>query len=224
MQQALVFLLLFARPLKALSGLLSCLSPLPFFCVQRTPLLPGNWIKQCSQWDIAELIDSPIPLPHLCLSCAKVFIESWWCRPCMTLIHLNCPQRKKNLSHTCRVGRKQFMRNVRNQHFFFSIVQMLSYHFNVSCWGSDVCIFLFILLPRFKWTVVASWVSHMGASLTFQHSRQHLCLFRGQVVLVAQQNGIFLSKSNFVLQTFQTVLDNRMVQKRNNFKIFFRNP
>lgn len=39
-------------------------------------LPPGKGIKQWSQWDRASLMDSPLLLPHLCFSCAKVFIES----------------------------------------------------------------------------------------------------------------------------------------------------
>lgn len=101
------------------------------------PLLPGNRIKQWSQWDIAKLMDSPPPPPHLRFSCAKVFIESWWRQPCMTLIHLNGPEKKnENLSHTCRVGRKQFRRVVLNQHFYLKMVFV--YCFNVSRRGSGV--------------------------------------------------------------------------------------
>lgn len=58
-------------------------------------LAPGKGIKQWSQWDRAGLMDSPLPLPHLCFSCAKVFIESWWRQPCMMPIHSNGLEKKR---------------------------------------------------------------------------------------------------------------------------------
>lgn len=129
---------------------IACLSPLRSGIAEVNPLLPGNQVKQWSQWDIARLMDSPPPLPHLRFSCAEVFIESWWRRPCMTLIHLNGranPLQKTTLSHTCRVSRKQFRRAVLNQQFYLEMVQTFVYHLNVSLYffGGVLYIYLTVM-------------------------------------------------------------------------------
>lgn len=103
------------------------------------PLLPGNRIKQWSQWDIARLMDSPPPLPHLRFSCAKVFIESWWRQPCMTLIHLNGPENFFLIFYTpAELAGNNSGGVYWITIFDLNLVQMFVYWFNVSCNGPGV--------------------------------------------------------------------------------------
>lgn len=102
------------------------------------PLLPGNRIKQWSQWDIARLMDSPPPPSHLRFSCAKVFIESWWRQPCMTLIHLNGPEKKWESFTHLQSWHKTNQEGCIESAFYLKMVQMFVYCFNAPCYGSGV--------------------------------------------------------------------------------------
>lgn len=123
------------------------------------PLLPGNRIKQWSQWDIARLMDSPPPLPHLRFSCEKVFIESWWRQPCMTLIHLNGPEKKMRIFHTpAELAENNSGGVYWISIFYLKMVQMFVYCFNASRYGCGV-----VLVDFCQWWLYSAlypWLSH----------------------------------------------------------------
>lgn len=160
--------------------------------VEVNPLLPGNGIKQWSQWDIARLMDSPLPLPHLRFSCAKVFIGSWWRQPCMTLIHLNGPgkEKKKRIFHTPA----ELAENNSGGLYWISISL---------CQNGAKCLFTVlmhcIMALVWFWLIFASdWLySALYPSPSwalFCRTTRHKELLESRVVLLTPQDGILTSK------------------------------
>lgn len=158
-------------------------------------LLPGNRIKQWSQWDIAGLMDSPPPLPHLRFSCAKVFIESWWRQPCMTPNHLNGPEKKMRIFHTPA----ELAENNSGGSYWISIF--------ISRWCK--CLFTVLMrrvMARERFWLIFAVNEYIQHFILFSHTNSFLPhntggsislweLFAGQAVLLTPQTVDFHSRA-----------------------------
>lgn len=91
-------------PLKAASGPAFPSPPL-LFCAAASAVKPALTKTMESVKHSKANGFTTTSSPPLLIMRKKVFMESWWRRPCVTLIHLNGSGRRKNATHTCRVGR-----------------------------------------------------------------------------------------------------------------------